>query len=294
MEDLIYEIDDLEKVAEPLRALYADAGDGKFRLKLTGLPQQTGEDVSGLKSALEKERKAREDFEKQLRKFKDVDPEKYRQLVRERDEAERRKHEESGNFQELIRQTKERAEAEINARDEENQRIKRRAEKQAFKSAAMAAIEKANGISRILLKEMEPHIKVIERDDDDYDVIVVDERGNPRIGDGRGNPMTLDQLVDELRGDPDLRGAFRGNPNTGGGMRPDGQPGAKPGAPGGNGGPAAQPPLGFTRTYSAEEKVKLQQQVGAEAYRDLVTRDLRALQAARHQQGAGQGLPARG
>lgn len=52
-------VEKIEDVAEPLREYYAEGADGKFHLSAEGV-----EDVSGLKSALTKERKAREDAEK--------------------------------------------------------------------------------------------------------------------------------------------------------------------------------------------------------------------------------------
>ena len=57
-------IDTLEAVAEPLRALYIPNGD-KFKLDLMGL-----EDTTGLKSALEKERTTARELEKQSKQWK--------------------------------------------------------------------------------------------------------------------------------------------------------------------------------------------------------------------------------
>jgi hypothetical protein len=46
---------------------------------------------------------------------------------------------------------------------------------------------------------------------------VVDGKGNPRIGDAQGNPMTIKQLVDELKQDPDFARNFEGSGSSGGG-----------------------------------------------------------------------------
>jgi len=55
-------VDDIEGVAEPLREYYVKGEDGKFHLSAEGV-----EDVSGLKSALSKERTARETAERVAR-----------------------------------------------------------------------------------------------------------------------------------------------------------------------------------------------------------------------------------
>src|SRR3989304_1192585 len=82
------EVDSVDGFDEPTKKLYVQK-DGKFKLDLADeLP-----DISGLKTALTTERKARGDAEKivrevqsNLERFKDVDPDKYRDLLgREKD-----------------------------------------------------------------------------------------------------------------------------------------------------------------------------------------------------------------
>jgi hypothetical protein len=62
-------IDDVENKEE-----WEKFGDG-YRRKVEV------EDVSGLKSALKKEREARKQFEREMGKYKDIDPEKYKELL---------------------------------------------------------------------------------------------------------------------------------------------------------------------------------------------------------------------
>lgn len=57
----------LEAVPEAVRTFYVETGDGTFRLDAEGV-----EDVSGLKSALEKERAARKDLKAELERREDV------------------------------------------------------------------------------------------------------------------------------------------------------------------------------------------------------------------------------
>lgn len=82
-------VDSLESVDEAARGFYQQDSSGKYRLSVDGV-----EDVSGLKGALEKERKFREDAEKRARElakqYDGVDPNKYRELTaREQEQAEK-------------------------------------------------------------------------------------------------------------------------------------------------------------------------------------------------------------
>lgn len=72
-------VDKLDAVPEAMRTEYVEK-DGKFHLDVTGM-----EDTSGLKSALDKERKAAKDAEKARKdleaRFAGIDPEKFRNLM---------------------------------------------------------------------------------------------------------------------------------------------------------------------------------------------------------------------
>lgn len=73
-------VDKIDDVAEGLREYYTEGADGKFHLSAEGV-----EDVSGLKSALQKERRAREDAEKAAKEtskqWEGLDPTEVRDLL---------------------------------------------------------------------------------------------------------------------------------------------------------------------------------------------------------------------
>lgn len=60
----------------------------------------------------------------------------------------------------------------------------------------------------LLLPIVRQHVRVIE-EKGDFAVRVVNEKGQLRIGDGSGAPMTVRQYLEELRSDPQTSGAFR-------------------------------------------------------------------------------------
>lgn len=68
-------VEKIEEVAEPLREYYVEGGDGKFHLSAEGV-----EDVSGLKSALQKERQRAQDLEKSVKAWDGLDPKEMREL----------------------------------------------------------------------------------------------------------------------------------------------------------------------------------------------------------------------
>lgn len=73
-------VEKIEDVAEPLREHYTEGSDGKFHLAAEGV-----EDVSGLKSALKKERESREAAEKAVKdvskQWEGMDPKEMRELL---------------------------------------------------------------------------------------------------------------------------------------------------------------------------------------------------------------------
>jgi len=88
-------VEKLDGLDPTVAALYVERN-GKFQLDVSDL-----EDTSGLKSALEAERKARKDFEKKYSALKDVDPEEYQRLKTEAAERETKKLTEAGEFDKL-------------------------------------------------------------------------------------------------------------------------------------------------------------------------------------------------
>ena len=114
-------VDTIETVPEAFRGEYTEK-DGKFHLNVDGLPEP--EDTSGLKTALQKERKAAADAAKELAKWKasGKSPEEIADLISAREEDERKKAEAAGDHAKILKQhqdqwAKDRAalDAELNA-----------------------------------------------------------------------------------------------------------------------------------------------------------------------------------
>lgn len=105
-------VDSLDAIPEAHQALYVKMDDGRFKLDAEGV-----EDVSGLKSALEKEREDRRKARQELEKFKNVDPEKYAELVKLHEDIESKELLAKGDVDKVVenrvKQMKEKFEGEI-------------------------------------------------------------------------------------------------------------------------------------------------------------------------------------
>jgi len=88
MEELHAEVETLDQVPEPVRALYEQRdGAGAYRLKVRGV--EFPEDVEGLRSALRKERERNKQLSDQLRAIpRDFDGDLWKQLLELRDRVE--------------------------------------------------------------------------------------------------------------------------------------------------------------------------------------------------------------
>ncbi len=182
----------LDEVAESFRGLYEQDGDWFY------LKEYEPEDTAGLKSALEKEREERRRAKESLDKFKDVDPEKYRELLRSQEDSERKKLESKGAWEALEKQLLDKHSKEMESRDTRIKTLTGALEKRLIDAEATTAIASAKGVPQLLLPHVRQSIKVFE-EDGEFVAKVVDSKGNPRIGDAKGTPMTISQLVDEIK-----------------------------------------------------------------------------------------------
>lgn len=139
-------LDSLDTVPEPLREFYVEQ-DGKYRLDANGV-----EDVTGLKTALEKERKAARDAAAALKRYDGLDPERYAELQRIAEEAEASKLSETERLQKAHQRELEKLSEGLTKRE-------RFIEKLTVENELNAAIEKAGILPehrkavRALLKE---------------------------------------------------------------------------------------------------------------------------------------------
>lgn len=108
-----------------------------------------------------------------------------------------------------------------------NKKMKQALDKHLIDAAAISAIASAKGLTKLLLPHVKTNLKVIE-DDGEFVARVVDSAGTVRIGDDKGNPMTIEQLVASMKTDEIFSSAFEGTGVNGGGAHgSDKTPGKK-------------------------------------------------------------------
>jgi hypothetical protein len=87
------------------------------------------------------------------------------------------------------------------------------------KQAVIEAISAAGGKVKKLTDPVMKNVKVVRGDDGRAVAIVVDTKGNQRIVDGQGTPMTIAQLVESFKADEDYMDDFKASGASGSGAR---------------------------------------------------------------------------
>ena len=192
-------LDSLDGVDEGVKALYTEH-DGKFKLAVDGL-----EDTSGLKSALEKERKARRDAEARAKLALGED--ELEEFERLRAEAAKAK-----GADEIVNQLKARHQKELEARTKEAQAYRASLEKTVLESTATQLLAKHGGNVGLLMPHIMGALRV-EESDGQFQVVPA-------------NAASVDEVVASLKAS--YPAAFADSGKSGGGA-------SGGGAGGGNG-----------------------------------------------------------
>lgn len=203
-------LDSLEGMDDAAKALYLEK-DGKFHLDVEGI-----ENADSVKAALDRERKAARDATKASEKWRALGktPEEIQELLEAQREAEEQKATRAGEWDKLKAQMNEKHAADIAQRDESITALRKRLNAELVDAKAVAAIAAAKGSPDLLL----PHIQRQTKVDDDFNVQVVDGKGDPRVN-GKGEPLSIADLVSEMRQSEVFGRAFDGG-NSGTGKEP--------------------------------------------------------------------------
>jgi hypothetical protein len=212
-------LDSVEGLDEPTRGMYVEK-DGKFHLDVDGI-----EDTSGLKSALQKERKDRADLEKKVKRWEGLGKtdEEIAELIAKHDETSQTEAERKGEWDKLRLQMNEKHAKELAKKDETIGAMRKRLEAELVDARATAAIAAAKGVPDLLLPHVQRHVKV----DENFNVVVVDAKGDPRVN-GKGEPLSISDLVTEMKSTEIYGRAFEGSGQSGGGTQPGNGGGGNP------------------------------------------------------------------
>lgn len=193
-------LDTLDGLDESTTKLYAKGADGKFRLDVDGV-----EDTSGLKSALQKERKRADDLEKVAKKFEGLDPDEVRVLLSRLGDDEDAKLIKEGKFEELIgRKTEkmrkdfekklEAAKKEVDSAAAKAGRWSQRVLDNALREAAVKAGLHAHAIDDALFRG-----RAMFSLDEDGNAVQLDRDGQVVMGKNGKTPFTPTEWLDSMR-----------------------------------------------------------------------------------------------
>lgn len=210
-------VDSLEAVDEGLRDFYEER-DGKFALKVEGL-----EDTSGLKSALEKERREKRELDKKVKRWEALgkSDEEIADLLAKHEEAEAKRAKEAGDTDAILKQHREKWERE-KADLESELNAARASERSAIISTSvMSALTKAGATDEgvdLLPDRLAGRIKYETEDGKRVLRIMQADGETPMAGSGKDGMATFDDLVKEAASKwPSL---FQASGTTGGGRPP--------------------------------------------------------------------------
>lgn len=248
----------IDEVPEEFRACYEQGEDGSAALIET--LAKRGSDTANLRKALEAERKANRQKDADLRAYSSLGrkPDELKTLIEgftsiaETPEALRElmdSHAKNApDVAKAVAQVKEQAEkeskkvadalrAQIEERDKRLSSTRTVLEREMVGTALTQEIVRQKGSHRMLLPLLSRFVKVVEVDGQ-IERQVVDDAGDPRIN-VRGEPMSIAELVSEIKADPEFANAFEGDGRGGSGSQSNN----------GNGGGSST----RVKTYSKEE-----------------------------------------
>lgn len=189
--------DSKEDVPEFLKSAVVEQ-DGKFVFKAE-LPGE----VTGLKSALDKERKAREEYEKKLKGFEGIDPEEARKQAEAAKKAAEEQAKQAGKWEDWKAQMQTQFETEKTALQKQIEALKSSLHQEMVGARATTAIAEAKGVPALLL----PHIGADVVEEDGKPVVRIVKDGKVRYGKS-GEPMTIAERIAEMREDEIFGRAF--------------------------------------------------------------------------------------
>ena len=221
------------EVGKALGVEYRKGDDGKYYLVVQEQDGWALENVTGLRNSVEATREERDQALAKLKKFGDVDPAKLPEILDKAKKFDEMDPDaEIGKLktqfeewkEELLQQKDQEKEEALAAERQRAERLKAAYEEKAIVAEATSIMSapEIKGNPALLLPIIRDMTEVVE-EDGQFRVRVLNptKPGRERIGKD-GGPMTLEELIHELRQDEKYAGAFEGSGKSGGGTPPEG------------------------------------------------------------------------
>lgn len=222
------EVASLDEIDEPHRDLYVQKN-GKFVLDVDADPG------AALKTALQKERQRAGAYEKRLKTLgiDEREDDEVSELLSLGEQAKQGKGRADDQVEQVKAALTKTHQRELDKRDTMIAELTTTLEEQLRDNAARTALEEHKGDVELLLPHVQGKVTVVRGDDGKYVARVKGEKsGEFRLND-KGDPMSVAELVAEMRGDKKFGLAFEGAGGSGSDAKPDAPPietGRLPGA----------------------------------------------------------------
>lgn len=207
-------VESLDEIPEIARDEYRQDADGKRYIRET--VAAPGEDAPELRRALAREKAEARKWRAAAEERRDIDPEEYRTLKAEREAREREEAEKKGQFDKLIAQKDSQYQQELSKRDADLKAALSAVERYVLDAEIAQAVSAQKGKLKILAPHVKAQLKAIN-EGGQYRVAVIDADGDERFNPKTNAPMTVAELVAEMKLDPEFGGAFESSGATGGG-----------------------------------------------------------------------------
>lgn len=244
-------------------------GQQMFVLDVTPHEGWALEDVKGLKNSLSAARTERDTATEQLKAFKDLDPVKAREALTKVEEMKDWKPDQKvrEQIEARERQLLEKHTNEIKSKDEAVTALTREVEELLIDSVATMAVTGAKGIPELLLPHIKTQTRVKRGDNGKHTVEILDKDGKTvRLSPKSGSTsnMTIQELVEEMRGNKTFARCFDGTNATGSGANGATKSGTQNqnnnnGQQGGGGGEGGGELFGTARLQAARRSTQGQQ-----------------------------------
>jgi hypothetical protein len=197
---------------------YEKQDDGTYRLKLLS-DYESKDAITGLKSALDKERENAKNASTTLSKlreqFGDVDVEKYQEMIAAESQREEEAALKRGEYDKQLATVNEKHGQELQKQKDREQALIDVIRKSKIDAEVVSALNKLGGNVNLLQPHVQRQMQLIE-EDGVFQSRVVDDAGTVRVN-GEGKFMTTEELVSEMRDQETFATAFTADVKSGGG-----------------------------------------------------------------------------
>jgi len=211
-------LDNLDGLAADIAKEYKKRDDDKYVLDVTSVDGLELAEVTKLQSALSKERENNRKSADQLKAFDNLDPAKAREALKKVEEMATWTPEQKVKEQiEAVKASIIEAHGKEKAKLEEKlTKLTKSLEEAMIVSVASQSLAEQKGSVRLLMPHIRQQTRLREADGK-FLVEVLGVDGNPRLMGSDGHPMSIGELVAEMKTQSDFASAFEGTGATGSG-----------------------------------------------------------------------------